>query len=554
MRAPAILAALAVSASALIAGPAQASGGTLNVAWDASAQEFVITATAGIGPFGEAEELVVAGGRGQLITGIIDGDHTFTYGRLCTRVEVNDNQRAICLAPPGVTKTHVRIDMRAATGATTTAVAPPEFKNDPVTINFLGGSGPDYVQGGEGNDEIYGGAGDDDLFGGLGDDKVGGDEGNDDVWGEEGNDSVGGGPGNDNVTGDEGVDSIIGGSGVDSLDSEDGIKDAYVDCDNEPGLGAILFDRGLDLPYDCPVLLPPTQPRDITVDPGSNSFTVSWKPSEFDGNDPYMSYELRLRTPGDAEWSPAVAIPGTDTSYTRTDLAKQGLHSVSMRAIGSGGDSAWTPALPFTVGARPAAPDAIESIFTAKWNATVSWLPVSGSDIEYELGLRVRDRDNRNWLAWTTLPTLYNTNAAVQVGDDLRVVNGRIYQFRVRAIRGESTSDWTVSAQRFAGNFEPLKGASLIKTSQGVVAELTIPGLAWRYNTVGSDGLLAAQYGPKGARSVNLPLTPRTPESVLKVLPGSPDKGFRDCWVGLVYKMPGASTNSVARVSTACPK
>lgn len=544
-------------AATLVGAPAQAAAGTLTLSWSPSnlaAGALKITASAGIAPFADTEELVItATAPNRVRIQIIDGDHALAPTTNCVvGVAGGDPTKDLScgwsVVPP---RPRVIVDFSAASVATTTAVG---AGSTPAVLEFTGGGGPDYVQGGDAADTIDGGGGDDDLFGGGGADKITGGEGNDSIDGEDGADSVGGGPGNDDVTGGPDPDSIIGGPGVDIIDSEDGIKDTYVNCDNEPGLGAIVFDRGLDWPYDCPVILPPSQPRDVSVDPGATSFTVNWKPSEFDGNDPLLAYELRVRMPGDTDWQPAVAIPGTETSYTRTDLSKPGLYSISMRASGRAGNSDWTPALPFTLGARPASPATVQSIFWEKWNATVSWLPVSGSDIEYELALRVKDKNHQNWLAWTTLPTRYNTTAAVQVGDDLRIVNGRIYQFRVRAVRGTSTSDWTVSAQRFAGNFESLQRAKLTRTGDGMLAELTIPGLAWRYNTVGEKGLLAAQYGPKGARSAYLPLSPRTPQDVLRILPGSPEKGFRDCWVGLVFQMPGTDYESLTRVSTACPK
>lgn len=570
MRPPAIsvgLLSAAFIAAALAQAPAQAgapdseritprAGNVLTLSWSPSslaAGALKVSAGAGLAPFAGSEELVItATAPDRVRIQIIDGDHTLVGTSNCVvGVAGGDPTKDLScgwsVVPPSP---RVIVDFAAASVATTTAVG---ASTTPAVLEFTGGSGPDYVQGGAAADTMFGGGGDDDLFGGAGADRISGDADNDSIDGEEGPDSLGGGPGNDDLTGGEDPDSIIGGPGVDILDSEDGIKDTYVNCDNAPDLGAIIFDRGLDWPYDCPVTLPPSPPRDISVDPGNSSFTANWKPSEFDGNDPLMAYELRWRVPGGSD-QPTVVIPGTETSYSPRASVDPGNYQLSMRAVGAFGESAWTPWVWFTVGARPDAPATIQSIFLEKWNATVAWLPVSGSDVTYQLALRVKDRNHSNWLAWTTLPTVYNNTAAVQVGDDLRLFNGRVYQFRVRAVIGKSASNWTVSAPRFAGDFKPLTGASLTRTGEGMLATLTIPGLAWRYNTDGEEGLLAAQYGPKGARSAYLPLNPRTPESVLRVLPGSPEKGFRDCWVGIVYQMPGTSTTSVARVSITCPK
>lgn len=551
MRPLAIIPALALAASALVAAPAQAAGGTFTIAWDAPTSEFVITASAGMSAFGESEELAVGGGKGLLIAFIVDGDHTFTYGSGCTRIEVNDNQRAICRAPITVAKTRLLIDMRAATAATTTAVAPSDFKDDPLSITFLGGSGPDYVQGGEGNDDIYGGGGDDDLFGGLGDDRMNGDDGSDDVWGEEGNDSLGGGPGNDRVTGDEGVDSMTGGPGVDTLDSEDGIKDSYVDCDNEPGLGTITYDVGLDLPFDCPVILAPTQPREVIAEGADGTITVSWKAPEFDGNDPSMAYELRYRLSSQS-WQPdrTETIAGSETSTTLLGLAK-GLYYVSMRAVTTKGSSEWTAETPAVIGTEPPPPTAVTSVYVTKGNATLSWTPPPNQPgATFEIALRARDKKDKAWLAWTTLPGKVS-GSSLAVGDDLRLLNGRTYQFRVRTVLPKvQPSAWAPSAQRFVGELAPLEAAKITRTGKGLQAGVTAPGAAWMRNVdiVG----LAISLSPSATEGV-----PRASLSVV----GSrytgaftgPITRTSGCWVGLTYRFPGTTVDKRMTAGTDCP-
>ncbi|MFM7212179.1 MAG: fibronectin type III domain-containing protein, partial [Actinomycetota bacterium] len=339
--------------------------------------------------------------------------------------------------------------------------------------------------GGSAADEIYGGLGDDDLFGGPGDDKISGDAGGDNIDGEEGNDSVGGGADNDYVVGGEGFDSITGGPGVDHLDSEDQLKDTYVNCDNAPGQGEIDYDKGLDIPFDCRVVLAPTVPLNVTAAGGKDSITVSWAPPEFDGNASRLTYEIAYRVPGAGANVPKpIVVPGTETSYTFNDLAKSGLYYISMRSVNEEGASASTPAVPVAVGGAPSPPQSISSVYISHGTATLSWVePLQEKTPRYEVALRVKDKRNRNWLAWASLPGLQDVTS-IEVGDDLRILNGRVYQFRVRTVTGDGqTSNWILSSIRYVGNLTPPSNARILrggKTTVDVAFELT--GLAWTYN------------------------------------------------------------------------
>ena len=559
MRPTAILATLALATTALVAAPAQAASGTLNIGWDAAAGEFVITASAGISAFAPEEELVISGSDGLLIASIVDGTHTFTYGTSCTSLGDGEASRASCVTPRTVPQMKVRVDMRAATGATTTAIDSSIGTAKPLSLTFYGGSGPDYVQGGIGNDEIYGGAGDDDLFGGPGDDKVGGDEGSDDVWGEEGDDSVGGGPGDDRVSGDEGADRITGGSGVDSLDSEDGMPDAYVNCDNAPGLGAIAFDRGLDIPRDCPIILTPTQPRDVTADAGGKFIAVSWAPPDFNGNDPDFVYDVRYRR-STGNWQPSYDAAGSETSLAIGDLTP-GLYYVSMRARNSAGSSLWTADAPVVIGNDVVAPPFnVQSVYRSRETAYVTWFaPDNPGGVKYELALRVRAKKNQAWGAWTTLPDK-TSGTFLMVGDDLAIVHGRVYQFRVRTVdKNKKTSSWVETPWRVASPLAPLKDGTLTLTASNVVAGVNLSGLAWRYN-VESRALLAARYTAIGARSAWITMNPSTPTTVTAKLPKDTiDKDFRQCFVQVGYRWPDQPSTGddwvwSNQLATACPK
>ena len=560
MRPLALIASSALVGSVLVGvpfGAAQAVSPDFTVGWNAATKEFRLVAAAGITPFADGEELVVRGADETVTVAVVDGSHTIAAGPACASVPASSGAQVVCSMPRSSDRTRMTIDLRAATGATTTAVATAAASADPLAITFFGGSGVDYVQGGVADDEIDGGPGDDDLFGGSGNDKIVGNDGADNIDGEEGDDSLSGGPGNDIVVGDTGFDSMTGGPGINELDSEDGLPDTYVNCDNAPGEGKITFDRGLDVPYDCPVVLPPTAPQRFEAAGGRDSLTVGWAPPEFDGNATNLTYELSYRAPG-KNTDTKVTIDGTESSYTLENLTRApGLYSLSMRAKNEAGTSAATPTVSVVVGEAPSPPQSVTSVFERRWVATVSWVPPADASpgTRYELALRVMDKDRRNWLEWTTLPDKVRGATSHSVGDDLRIVTGRVYQFRVRTIdpRGDASA-WTASIRRFAGDLEPLESATL--TGRGPVkVAVTAKGMAWKLNVTKSALTASMTADSYQAMPISIVSTQVRPdfERFSGDFPG-PLTLTSGCWVGLNHRLPGSTKVERQRVDVTCPR
>jgi hypothetical protein len=288
-----------------------------------------------------------------------------------------------------------------------------------------------------------------------------------------------------------------------------------------------------------------------------HSLTVSWAPPEFDGNATNLTYELFYRAPGKTS-DTVVTIPGTESSYTLENLTRApGLYSLSMRAKNEAGTSAATPTVSVVVGEAPSPPQSVTSVFERRWVATVSWVPPADASpgTRYELALRVMDKDRRNWLAWTTLPDKVRGATSLSVGDDLRIVAGRVYQFRVRTIdpRGQ-VSTWTESPRRFAGSLEPLENASL--TGRGPVkVAVTAPGMAWKLNVTKSALTASMTADSFQAMPISIVSTQVRPtfERFSGDFPG-PLTLTSGCWVGLNYRLPGSTKVERQRVDIACPK
>lgn len=559
MRPLTALACAALLPAALVAAPAQAAGGTLTVSWSPSnnpSGSLKITASAGIGPFAEAEELQISMPTANSVRiRILDGDHTLTPTNGCVVGEVGgDPAKDLRCTWNGLPpKPAVTVDLAAATGATTTAVIAGAFA---PALTFLGGSGPDYVQGASAADEILGGPGDDDLFGGPGNDKISGDAGADNIDGEEGNDSVGGGFDDDFVVGGDGADSITGGPGVDDLDSRDQFQDTFVSCDNAPGQGKIDYDKGLDIPFDCPVVLPPTAPRDVTLDGGPDSITVNWAPPAFDGNGQALVYEIQFNCCLVTAFNVAttIKVDGTESSYTIPNLTK-GVYKVTMRAGNEVGESPDTTPMQVSVGSAVSPPPLVDSVYVSRGNATLSWVePVEIKTPRYEIALRVKDKNHKKWLAWQMLPGRQDVSS-MDVGDDLGIVKGRIYQFRVRTVlaNGESSA-WTNSAVRFVGDLTPPTSGKLTRVGKSsVFASFNLTGLAWTYNvtvpSIYADLTTADYYYGISSKFATV-----KGSSYYVTMAGLPSiNRTSDCALGVGYLLPGRDSVQQLWSSVACP-
>lgn len=446
----------------------------------------VIEAGAGLTAFGPEETMLVETADDEVIVTILDGsarltthgDDPFVYCRTEDGSPTNAT-KVRCTMYAGHTTNRTLIDFSAASVATQTATKSSGDSHKGVSyeaIEFVGGSGPDYFDGSAYADMIDGGPGDDDLFGGAGDDAVYGNTGADTVYGNAGRDTVNGGPGDDYVVGDGDLDGapaepdiIIGGAGVDSLDSEDNLADTRVDCENAPGLGAIEFDRRLDLPYNCPVTLAPTAPTITRISSGSSSLAVDWSPPVFDGNSDIISYEIHGRA---LQAGPELVrrTKGTDSSTVFANLKADVTYEFTIRAVNAVGPSRWSGPKQGVVTSGPGAPEKVTSSFATFDNATLSWQPPMVTKVEkFEVAMRVKDPRGTRWRAWETLPKGVVSATSLPVGDILRVANKRYYQFRVRSVIGNSSSDWSVSDIRYASPVQ----ATVTKTTINPFLEMT---------------------------------------------------------------------------------
>jgi len=430
----------------------------------------------------------------------------------CRATIITDDGLRSILSPTAPTI----IDMSAIPGDITTVAVGgvPAAGSAYPGIEYRGGAGVDYVQGGDYNDIIDGGAGDDDLFGGPGDDAIYGDAGADNIDGEEGDDLVGGGPDNDYVVGGPGYDRITGGSGVDEIDSEDGLADPVVACDNGPGRGAVSFDEGKDIPVDCPVELLPSAVTGAIGSGSRGTVAVDWGAPEFDGNTPITGYRLRLSGGKKGDPDIETVTVGADTlSYYFANLPSEDFQ-VAIWPINKVGEGPVT-VVNVSVTGGIAAPVAVTSTFVSFSNASVQWIPPVAPDASgfvsvtgYELAVRSTDKKDRKWRSWTTLPEKYGAKVtSAEFGPDLKFFRNSRYQFRVRALAGKEVSPWTTSDVRFAAPLQAPKVNSSGLTRAGYFrVDFTLgPSKAMKYNDVAYfNSQMRAEGGPSTIEFGNL--------------------------------------------------
>lgn len=494
-------------------GPAQAAlDSYLVVGYDTAERAISVTAGPGLAAMGD-DELVISGDGAEVVLTMAEGAALLVFDPAASATlscgPGTGPQSSLSCVSYAATDAHgkVLVDMSAASVATTTAVDPDATG---IWLTFRGGSGPDYVQGGRLGDRIAGGSGDDDLFGGRGDDEVLGQEGNDQVDGERGSDRVDGGPGDDYVVGDGDVDVdegqkgdpdwISGGPGVDEVDARDGVKDHRVDCENAPGLGKVTIDYEpflitpatyLDVPYNCPLILAPTAPRELEAFGARDTISATWNRPEFDGNATALKYQLGVKNFFGGPTMYTAYFDDTDTNVVIGPYPA-GIYYVTAYAISETAPSPASRTFLVSVGNAAGPPTDVLNSYYGKFDGQVSWgaAPKPGdpaNQVTYQVSLRVKDKANARWQKWTTLPES-TTETTMDLSGSLKLFQGRVYQARVRTkLVGPSglTSEWVYAQERFVGDL-PAPTITSVKGVGGKNPKTTVSwkfeGMAWKYN------------------------------------------------------------------------
>lgn len=163
---------------------------------------------------------------------------------------------------------------------------------------------------------------------------------------------------------------------------------------------------------------------------------ISWNPVSV-----ATRYEVQYRTPKTGNAWRTDADYSSGTSYISTGLGDYNSYDYRVRAINAAGASEWTEyTLIKTVsvtGSAPTAPTGVSGTWTSrgpKWQARISWNPVSGAT-RYEVQYRT-PRTNNEWRADTD----YSSGTSY-ISTGLGTYNS--YDYRVRAVSANGASEWT---------------------------------------------------------------------------------------------------------------
>jgi hypothetical protein len=300
-------------------------------------------------------------------------------------------------------------------------------------------------------------------------------------------------------------------------------------------------------------------PQSVRTTTTSSSLTVNWDAPEFDGNAP-LSYLIERGAPGGSVRS--VTVEGGATSWTETGV-DPGTYTVKVRARNSAGTSEWTTPVTATVlksGIKK--PTSVVSIFDGfrSGSSTIAWV---GSDeaTAYELDMRTRRPASDTWRPWVSLPNVDDTDTKlcttshqclVDFSTDLKLVQGNVYQYRIRAVRNnDKASDWVTSDARFAENLREALGSFDYDSKNVLRASVLLPGPAWKFNVT----LKTFEYGLVYNATVGTLIGAADQDGqryTLKITPPDEMRGT-GCWVGVTYVVTGIGVPKVAKGLTSCP-
>ena len=178
-------------------------------------------------------------------------------------------------------------------------------------------------------------------------------------------------------------------------------------------------------------------PSAVTATPGQGLVDVTW--SEPDPGAASYQVQYRVDTIG-SSWLPAGAPFSTNKAFYRvTDLTPGTSYFFRVRSVNSSTDmSDWVSTnTSVSPSATPSAPSNVRAV-AGDSSAVVSWSAPSPAPDRYDVQYRVAASTT-----WSPSTPLTASGTSLNVTG---LTNGTGYFFRVRAIRGASTSDWVETA------------------------------------------------------------------------------------------------------------
>lgn len=229
----------------------------------------------------------------------------------------------------------------------------------------------------------------------------------------------------------------------------------------------------------------------------SASVTLTW--TDNSTNETGFEVQRQRVTAPAVDWATITVTAAGATSYTDNGLSAGVTYNYRVRAVGTGGNSAWLgPINVTTTGTSiPTAPSNFRVSGFTSTSVTLAWQDNSANETGFELQRRPSGG------SWTPLS---NTGPNVTTYTDTIVVTGVTYEYQIRATGTAGNSAWVgpVSAT-------PLALGTVTGRILSLVSGLPLSGATVSIGTAsfttGSDGTFTLSNIPAGAQTISVTAT-----------------------------------------------
>lgn len=179
----------------------------------------------------------------------------------------------------------------------------------------------------------------------------------------------------------------------------------------------------------------PLSPTNLTVvGDSAGSITAQWENRATNAT----SIETHYRVHGSPSWTPGPTIPPSASGVRIPGLLPATNYDFEVRAVGTGGASAWVGGSATTVNGAPTAPTGLTAVAANGTTVNLTWTNTSVIATRNEI--RVRPAAASSWQAGPSVAAA--ATAATAAG----LTPGTPLEFQVRALNGSGASDWSASA------------------------------------------------------------------------------------------------------------
>lgn len=266
-----------------------------------------------------------------------------------------------------------------------------------------------------------------------------------------------------------------------SFDVTRGSTDVTVRCGAyAEGGGSYIYAGGTDyawLNITVPRVIAPNAPTGCTATYVSDSqATISWTNGATDSGHP-RNATLVERRDDSSNWIQIASVSGTASSYSDNGITKNHQYQYRVRASNAAGSSSYSES--GSIYTTPSAPTSVTLDKTAATTVLVDVAGTWGYRVLYDI-----ESTYDNGATWESVAT--NTSVPYSA-----TVGAGTVQFRVRAVRGDLASGWTLSGSLVT--ITPPLAPTIVSAPSGSIANGSTATVSWTPNHPDGSSQEAAQ-------------------------------------------------------------